>query len=415
VVGKTKTAANQVVQRLHALGIADGAELAGWPITISASVPGSNELGASTISFNPATQNQRAALVLWRPPSGDSGNSVVFIAWGSYADAPPYHGWLIGYDTVTGSQVAAFSTTPNIQELAVKGTHAGGGSIWQAGQGPAVDDAGNLYFMTGNGLFDENKHDFGESFVKLSFSVAGGISVADFFTPNQWEHFNYWDVDLGSAGVLLIPGSNFLVGGGKDGWLYPIDRTNMGHLEPHQYSMGLNATGNHIGLRHIHGSPVTWVAGTQGRLIYVWGENDVLRAFKFDTVSGLLGPGTYAEGDIDTGCGSLAIECMPGGMLTVSASGTSVLSGIIWASLPDKKDAIHQVAPGRLIAFQASPVQGKILELWRSDKSPGNASASNRTDVPAAYKFSKFAPPTVVNGKVYLATFSNELRVYGLK
>ena len=28
--------------------------------------------------------------------------------------------------------------------------------------------------------------------------------------------------------------------------------------------------------------------------------------------------------------------------------------------------------------------------------------------------FAKFTPPTVTNGRVYLATFSNVLRVYGL-
>jgi hypothetical protein len=29
-------------------------------------------------------------------------------------------------------------------------------------------------------------------------------------------------------------------------------------------------------------------------------------------------------------------------------------------------------------------------------------------------KFAKFAPPTVVNGKVYVPTFSEKLAVYGL-
>jgi hypothetical protein len=415
VVGRSKTSLGQFIQRLHALDIATGAELPGWPVAIAASVPGSNERGATSIAFNPVTQNQRAALVLWRPPAGAAGNPVVFIAWGSHGDAPPYHGWLMGYDTMTRSQVAAFTTTPNIREMDENGDAAGGGSIWQAGQGPAVDEAGNLYFMTGNGLFDESQRDFGSSFVKLSFSPAAGLSVADFFTPHQWRHLNYWDVDLGSAGVLLIPGSNFLVGGGKEGWLYPVARTNMGHLEAREHSRGLNATGSHIGLRHIHGSPVTWVAGPVGRLVYVWGENDVLRAFKFDPTTGALGPGTHADGDIDTGCGALAIQCMPGGMLSVSASGTSSQSGIVWASVPDKKDGLHQVVPGRLIAFRASPVNRKLKELWRSDKTPGHASAPNRRDIAAAYNFSKFAPPTVVNGKVYLATFSNQLRVYGLQ
>src|SRR5207249_10974032 len=77
VVARTESPQRVSVQRLHALSIATGAELPGWPIVIGASVPGSNESGPTTINFLPERQNQRAALVFWRPPSGTSGNPVV--------------------------------------------------------------------------------------------------------------------------------------------------------------------------------------------------------------------------------------------------------------------------------------------------------------------------------------------------
>jgi hypothetical protein len=104
---------------------------------------------------------------------------------------------------------------------------------------------------------------------------------------------------------------------------------------------------------------------------------------------------------------------MPGGMLSISAAGRSDSSGVIWASLPDGQNAIHDVVPGRLIAFAALPVDGKLAELWRSDKDSGRASARDRHDIASTCNFSKFAAPTVANGKVYLATFSNKLMVYG--
>jgi hypothetical protein len=417
VVAKTKDGSGNFFQRLHALNIASGTEVSGWPVTIAASVSGSNEQGQTNITFLPRQQNQRAALALWRPPNG--GNPIVHIAWGSHGDAPPYHGWLMSYDTVTRAQVGVFLTTPNIREMDENGDMAGGGSIWQAGQGPAIDGAGNVYVMTGNGQLDEAKKNFGTSFLKLSFSPTTGLALADFFTPKQWKHLTYWDSDLGSAGPLLVAGTNVLIGGGKDGWLFPLDVTNMGHVEAQERSRGLNATGSHIGLRHIHGSPVTWQSNIHGRLVYVWGENDVLRAFKLDpsaiTLNGQGGSETYAKGDIDTGCGALAIQCMPGGMLTVSAQGTSDSTAIVWAAVPNGKDAIHQDAPGRLIAFRASPSGDKLLELWRSDRSPGHASAANRTNAASTFNFAKFSAPTVVNGKVFLATFSNQLSVFGLK
>ena len=44
-------------------------------------------------------------------------------------------------------------------------------------------------------------------------------------------------------------------------------------------------------------------------------------------------------------------------------------------------------------------------ELWNSEQ------AAQRDRVGG---LAKFVPPTVANGKVYLATFSNRLNVYGL-
>ena len=106
---------------------------------------------------------------------------------------------------------------------------------------------------------------------------------------------------------------------------------------------------------------------------------------------------------------------MLGGMLSISSDSLGADTGIVWASVPDGKDAVHDNAPGRLIAFAASPTGGRIRELWRSDMNPGYASAPSSQKSKSDYIFSKFSAPTVANGRVYVSTFSRQIRVYGLR
>ena len=40
--------------------------------------------------------------------------------------------------------------------------------------------------------------------------------------------YNYEDQDLGTSGPVLPPGTGLLLGAGKDGVLYVLDRNNMG-------------------------------------------------------------------------------------------------------------------------------------------------------------------------------------------
>lgn len=71
--------------RLHALDITTGAERPHSPVTITATYPVNGKSNsAKKITFNAQHQNQRAALLLL--------NGVVYIAWGSYCDMPPYYG-----------------------------------------------------------------------------------------------------------------------------------------------------------------------------------------------------------------------------------------------------------------------------------------------------------------------------------
>ena len=92
----------------------------------------------------------------------------------------------------------------------------------------------------------------------------------------------------------------------------------------------------------------------------------------------------------------------PGGILALSANGTNAGSGILWASHQLVGDANQSVQPGILHAYNAQNVAN---ELWNSEQNSARDAVGN---------FAKFVPPTVANGKVYLATFSGQLDVYGL-
>jgi hypothetical protein len=354
-------------QKLHALDITSGAERFGGPIVIQASVQGSGyDSVGGFVSFNPLNQNQRAGLAL--------ANGYVYIAWASYGDTDPYHGWLMAYSAATLQQMGVFCVTPN----------GGKGGIWLSGEPVTIDDAtGSVFVVTGNGTFDGTQ-DFGESVVRLPPDLS---SVLDWFAPGNWSDLNGTDLDFGSAGLLLLP-PNQLVGGGKDGRFYVLNRGNLGHTQAGngQIPQAFLASSG----EHIHGSPAYW-SGPNGAWAYLWAEEDVLKAFNWTGTIFNITPSSVSTMSAPLG--------MPGGFLTVSANGGQ--AGVLWASMPLSEDANQQVVAGIMRAFDATDLS---RELWNSTM------IAERDDVG---NFAKYVPPTVANGKVYLPTFSNALLVYG--
>ena len=93
---------------------------------------------------------------------------------------------------------------------------------------------------------------------------------------------------------------------------------------------------------------------------------------------------------------------MPGGMLSLSANGNTPGTGIVWATLSRAGNPNQATQPGIVRAYDASDA---TKELWNSEQNAGRDSLGN---------FSKFSAPTIANGKMYVATFSNKLVAYGL-
>jgi hypothetical protein len=375
VVVRTKEISNATtnfIQRLHALDVATGAEKSNSPVEITATYPGAGD-GGTVITFDPLRQNQRAGLVLAR--------DCVFVTWASHADNEPYHGWTMGYNVTNLQQTFVWNDSPNGAE----------GGIWMSGQAPAADTNGNIYLCVGNGTVDTN-NDYGESFLKLA-PTNGSIRVASYFIPYNYAVLNTNDTDLGSAGILLIPGTRLGISGGKQGVFYLVNVDKMGGLSSGTADTNIvqswPATPNEF-----HGAPVWW-SSCHGSFIYVWPDfADDLRQYQY--TNGLFNTNIYASSTVSGGQGS------PGGILSVSADGANAGTGILWATVNTTDDAGAAVVAGTLHAFDA---QNVACELWNSDLIPGRDSLGN---------FAKFVPPTIANGKVYVATFSNRVDVYGL-
>jgi len=349
------------VFQLHALSLLDGHEMYGGPVQIAASVAGTGAGSDNgTIAFNGYWQLQRPGLTL--------ANGVLYIAFGSHADAGNYQGWMLAYNPSTLQQKAVFNSAPNGRQAA----------FWHSGRAPAIDGAGDVYAATGNGDWD-GVANFGESMVHLS---GANLSLLDWYTPEEWSNFNDQDWDLGSAGVILIPGVNYLLSGGKSGMLYLVNYNSLGHLGPDVTSTVQGVQVNAWGMFDM----VLWNSAPGGPIVYEYDPAGVLKAFQIannQLNSTILSQFTPQNASIYAG-------------LSLSANGGQ--NGIAWL-VTGNSDADGD--PATLHALDATDL---ARELWNSD-------TNSTRDQPGS--FTKFAPPTVANGRVYAATLSNSVAVYG--
>jgi len=422
LVARTVDAGGAIHHRLHAIDMRTGADRPGSPAEIVARV--------GTVVFEPRFQNQRVGLAL--------AQRQVIVAWGSHEDAQPYHGWVMSYryDGAQLTQTGVFLTTPTGDTHALCGlidlNRCAHGGIWQAGRAPAVDGDGRVLLFVGNGKNDllsgASNQNFGNSFVALHPTT---LSVLDFFTPANHTlrvpgsgpvgfGINELDLDLGGSGPMLVPGSPFAVGGGKEGVMHVWRVGGLGGFSPTDASvvqkffagevrtytdwMGGDSTigvVNHLRAGHIMGGPVFWPRPPTdgGALLFNWSEDTQLRAYSVNP-SAAVPVGTTPVafgGDVQLG--------HPGGILALSANRSERKSGIVWAATydaqGDSEGALHALRPGILRAYAADT----LATLWNSEQKPERDRLGT---------FAKFSPPTVANGRVYMATFSNRIAVYGL-
>jgi hypothetical protein len=351
---------------LSTLTIRPNAQGQSTGVIVGGAAPGQNKRGSTTIYFDEDKDHlNRPALLI-------SENHLV-IAFGSgpgdESDGPVYHGWVMSYSLPDLVQTGIFVTTPT--------TDTAMGAIWQAGNGPAADDQGNVYVMTGNGHFQSTKGllpDLADSFVKLE-NKDGKLPLVDWYTPRSRDVLEACDLDLGASGPAIIQDSGKVLGAGKSGILYVLDKDSMGRDPPFDlpkeagawngtpdckvgqcFRVAENVHGqpdskqacNMIGFPfqgngwnnsnwndvlnsypHVHGSPVVWKMGSKNFNLYVWPEEDYLKAYHFDGR-------TFLETPVGSSAPlNAAMMSMPGGILSLSWDGTNTNSGVIWASRPN--------------------------------------------------------------------------------
>jgi len=415
---ETVAGVDHYVQRLHAVNMSDGTDRVA-PLVIGDTSSGNtnntqiyvygtgdgsvtdpyNGTGRSVVQFNALREHQRGALTIV--------NGVIYIPWASHGDNGPYHGWVVGVDPATLAVKGVFNTTPN----------GGLGGIWQAG-GALSSDGTNLYFETGNGTFDGDngndtnvprpgtvtgldangfpvKGNYGDSFVKVGLdpttsptnqNINGwGLKVVDYFTPFDQQYLNVRDLDVGSAADLVLPDSvgsashpHLLIGSGKEGIIYLIDRENMG-----KYGSD-DAVVQKVG-GQLSGSLDT-AAYYQNQIYYVEGYGGTAKTFSIASATMSNTP-TSRSGDTFAFAGS-----------TPSISANGAQEGIVW----DVDRGTNQL--------RAYSSDSYATELYNSAMAAGNRDALG-----AAVKFQV---PTVANGHVYVGSGTgspnNFINVYGL-
>jgi outer membrane protein assembly factor BamB len=418
------------------------------------------------------------------------------------------------------------------------GSPVDGGGIWQASTGLAADSIGNLYVGTGNPANGAvgtppqidpqlDKPNFTDSVLRLkveknqafdSGPPSLSFTVADYFTPYRKVWLDWADMDIAASGILLIPGTRYLVAGGKEGVLYTLDRADLGHFDKRPAQVGWSAADvdsyranpdlpahlhddpardfvhqkfqagvdqydvpscsdtppsgatqacffsgfNHPTLNdwplwpHIHGTPVFARFGPDAQFLFVWPEKDLLKRFTFDGTlfnpmplkSDAIAPpmplpnGNHYKnvcdpnqpppklcGDCEVAFGEMAPTCvnqtgngMPGGMLAVNIDGGSG-QGVLFAAIkrcaedPNPPFKGHPCTDQRLGSLRAyDPFT--LKEVWNDCGTgpplpPGDCNLLGPTRTPDNYNFANFVPPTVADGRVFLATADGKVIVYG--
>jgi hypothetical protein len=379
---------------LHAIDIATGQERAGSPVTIHASVPGTNSESVNGVITLNNSCLQRTALLLSR-------GTLYF----GFSSCPT--GWLLSYDAASLTQIAVLNMSPNVDGY---GQFGGAGGVWMGGGGPAADDQGNVYVSTGNGFYDGGP-EWGDTVLK----VDSQLHVNDHFTPFDWSFLQCRDLDVSAGGIMLVPGQPQLVAGGKAGKMYLINLANMGQMQPNDAgaaqtlffspgatsqtcvtNKGETVTGD-MGKTSFYGT-AAWFNGS------VFAGNDPGPVKQFTLNSGHL-----------TAAAATAEQISPfsyGTTPFVSSNGKS--NGIVWVldhGHPIQDPIASSPAPAILRAYDAT----NITHLLYS-------SAQNPADIPGFGI--KFTEAIVANGKVFFATAHDplgvaspqgELDIYGLK
>ena len=343
--------ANATAQhQVFALDADTGQVKSGWPVDLN-----SKAVSGST-TFDSLVQNQRGALALL--------DGKVYVPFGGHlGDCADYHGWIVGISTTDPTQVTAWAT------------RALAGGVWAPGG--ISSDGQSLIFATGNTENAANSFSAppswqdGETIFRLPPSLAFSGQTADYFTPSNWATLDDHDTDIGGTApiVLDVPGatpSALVIGLGKDGNAYLLDRSNFGGI----------------------GSPLVLASVSSGTIINAAAAYPTPQA-------------TYV---VFKGAGNGCPSGQSGGLTAIKiAAASPPATTTAWCGGPSTNASPAVSVTDAQGTDAVVWIVGSDNKLYGLDGDTGKSLFAGGTSTDTMSSVQKYIPPIVANGRVFVA------------
>ncbi|HUD21821.1 MAG TPA: hypothetical protein VMQ60_03170 [Acidobacteriaceae bacterium] len=398
---------------VYVLNLGDGSWVCN-PVPLSA-------LKSNGETYSSMLRKQRGSLLM----TNVGGVKTVFIPASTVNEfSAGATGWVIAFDVATNTVTAALATSAGQ-----------GAGIWNSGASMIADAAGYIYASTGNGGFDGIQN-FGESIIKLQYTHSpASLAIVDRWSPftdkgrvetPEQEDEGWYDADVGSSGLLLVPQYNSIVAAGKDSIGFVSNTRNLGETTLASF---INAPANYGKLRsaplwlgyypgngvnaapqdssnldfqyqgnahEMHSTPVSYQRADGTVIVFVWASNSQLRAWSLSSAGQL----TFLAQGNETASANQPGD--PGGFMCISSNGSKTGTPLLFACIP-LGDAGSGIGGGRFLVYNAEAfANGVIKLLWDSAAWGIN------------YSHNKYCPPVVSNGKVLVGTYDDQVLVFAL-
>ncbi|KAH6691360.1 WSC domain-containing protein [Plectosphaerella plurivora] len=366
---------------LHAIDVNDLSERPNFPVNLEGSV-----------ARNSAEQVFNGGIHLQRPGLLQQGNRI-YAGFGSHCVKFNFTGAVFGWDKTTGEQIEHFATQG-------EGVTDEGAGIWMGGGGLAADDAGSIFFSTGNGYASqlaeipvngrEPPTALEQAVVHMSQQDDGTLEVVDFFMPWDKQRLDAGDIDLGSSPLQILPSDPFSCGDvrrigmvtGKDAVTYWLNLDDLGG-----YRQGTGVSLDKVIQSYKGENSVYAGAGVyplEGGYVYVNPVSFPTVAFQFACTNGV--PSFSMVGQtLENNGGSVGVSHG-----TVTSLNGEPGTGLLWTT-----DINHP--PGQLRIYDPVPRDG-VLEMLRMWEIPG---------------INKFGRAVFGDGILYMGSNNGFIHAYG--
>ncbi|PVH86433.1 WSC-domain-containing protein [Cadophora sp. DSE1049] len=363
----------------HAIDVNDLSERAGFPKDLEGTVARNNPIR----SFGGGIHHQRPALL--------HSGQYIYAGFASHCVQYNFTGWIMGWDKTTGAVVERYATEGAGVDAQTKGA-----GVWMSGGGLASDDAGSMFFATGNGYASQLSTipvngrnpptSLEEAAVHMTINADGSLTIVDFFMPWEKTQLDGADKDLGTSPLELLP-TEFSCGDvkrigvvtGKSGKTYWLNLDDLGG-----YQNGPNKLDDVIQVYQNENSVYAGagVYPLEGGYIYISVIGYPTHVFKFSCSAGVPSFAKVAD-----------TPSANAGILGVGHGTTTSLNG--------------QAGTGLL---WTSDVRGQSLRIYKAVPENGLLTQINGFNVDSVTKFTR---PVFGDGRVYIGTTKGFLYGFG--